>query len=163
MNNDLCKWLYVCTWLEHLLGHEQVIEIADVVPAREEHQDGSFLLDKDMTQHSAAEIRTICNRASQEEEKKKKSQTNMVPRLCPELPTSTFSFTFSCHCLPTPLWQHLLWTTGHPLLHINKGTDFILSKQLKKEKEKIKSYTNARWENITRIRGDGGLMNLKVF
>lgn len=45
----------VFTWSEHLLSHEQVIESADVVPARQEDQYCSFLSDKDMTQHLAAE------------------------------------------------------------------------------------------------------------
>lgn len=47
--------LRVCTWSEHLLSHEQVVESADVVPARQEHQNGSFLWDKDMTQHLATD------------------------------------------------------------------------------------------------------------
>lgn len=31
------------TRFKHLVGHEQVIQTADVVPARQEHQDGAVL------------------------------------------------------------------------------------------------------------------------
>lgn len=47
--------LSVCTWSEHLLSHKQVVETADVVPAGQEHQNGSFLWNKDTTQHLAAD------------------------------------------------------------------------------------------------------------
>ena len=39
----VCVCVCIHTGFEHLLGHEQVVEAADVVPARQEDQDGSFL------------------------------------------------------------------------------------------------------------------------
>lgn len=75
---NICVCCRACTWSEHLLSHEQVIETADVVPARQENQDCPFLSEKDVI-HSAAERYTKTSRASEENNTKHAANRNKQP------------------------------------------------------------------------------------
>lgn len=135
----VCSVLYVChhmcTWSKHRLSHEQVIQRADIVPARQENQDCSFLSDKTKMQNLTADKQSY---KYQQGQKKKTSiswshkwakltgcqrslRTRAEADLARELPTSTFSSTKDQYPRPTSSSWH--FTNGRQALRSHYHRD----------------------------------------